>query len=341
MRRSPAKLLAVTIAALGTVFAGTAAADPPVVPGPDDIVVVGSQTTGSLLGQLSTDYNAYLAGIGDTTSPRLHSFDSTGPSPITPRVGASAIARPATGGDGLIALNLPGSAVDVDRMDLPRQPSTPATDTFVLMAKDAVSWAAKSGGNAPANLTTAQLKSIYECTVTNWTQLNPSFPNATIKPYLPQTSSTTRAFFLAAIGVTTPGACVTSGPGENQGVDPVLNDVNVLVPYSVGHYLGQTVGGHSTPTDGAGPLTVRAVNGVAAINTTTNTINAPFAASAFGRVVYNVVRQADWTSTGTKGTALRGIFGPSGWICTSITARNDIKSYGFLQLPGAACGATA
>ncbi|MGV9265407.1 substrate-binding domain-containing protein [Kitasatospora sp. NPDC003701] len=337
MRRSPAKLLAVTAVALGTAFAGTAAADPPVVPGTDDIVVVGSQTTGSLLGQFSTDYSAHLASIGDTTSPRLYSFDSTGPSPITPRLGAPAITRPTAAGDGLVALNLSGSAVDVDRMDLTRQPSTPTTDTFVLLAKDAVSWAAKSGGNAPANLTTAQLKNIYECTVTNWTQIVPTLPNATIKPYLPQASSGTRAFFLAAIGVTTPGVCVTGGPGENQGVDPVLNDANVLVPYSVGHYLGQTVGGHSTPADGAGPLTVRAINGVAPVNTA-NTINAAFVAGPFGRVLFNVVRQADWTSTGAKGTAMRAIFGRGGWICTSEAAA--IKSYGFLQLPSAACGST-
>ncbi|MFE2727823.1 substrate-binding domain-containing protein [Kitasatospora sp. NPDC059327] len=339
MRRSPAKLLAVTALALGTAFAGTAAADPPVVPGPQDIVSVGSQTTGSLLSQISADYNAHLASIGDTTSPRLHSFDSTGPSPITPRVGAPAILRPTAGGDGLAALNQPGSAVDSDRMDLPRQSSTPAADTFVAMAKDAVSWAAKSGGNAPANLTTAQLRNIYQCVVTDWTQIAPTLPSATIKPYLPQASSATRAFFLAAIGVNAPGACVTSGPGENQGVDPVLNDPNVLIPYSVGHYLGQTVGGHSTPADAAGPLTPRAINGVVPVSPTTSTINAPFVAGPFGRLVWNVVRQADWTSTGAKGTALRGIFGPSGWICTSEIA--VIKSYGFLQLPSAACGSTA
>ncbi|MFF2039580.1 substrate-binding domain-containing protein [Kitasatospora sp. NPDC058170] len=339
MRRTLAKLLAVTTVALGTVFAGTAVADPPVLPGPTDIVGVGAQATGALMNQLSADYNAYLTGLGDTTSPRLYSFDSTGPSPITPRSGAAAITRPANAGDGLIALTAPGSALDFDRMDQTRLPSTPPGLTFVALAKDAVSWAAKTGGNAPANLTVAQLKGIYQCTVTNWTQISPTLPNAAIKPYLPQTNSATRSFFLTAIGSPVLGPCVTSGPGENQGVDLVLNDPDVVIPYSVGHFLGQTVGGHGTPADSAGVLSVRGINGIAAINPTTNTINAPFAASVFGRFVWNLVRQADWQSTGVKGKALHGIFGPAGWICAyGVPA---IRSHGFLQLPGAACGSTA
>ncbi|MFI9330539.1 hypothetical protein ACIGZJ_23720 [Kitasatospora sp. NPDC052868] len=52
-------------------------------------------------------------------------------------------------------------------------------------------------------------------------------------------------------------------------------------------------------------------------NTTTNTINAPFAASPFGRLLWDVVRQTDWQSTGVKGTALRAIFGTNGWICAN------------------------
>ncbi|WP_406201002.1 substrate-binding domain-containing protein [Kitasatospora sp. NBC_01560] len=341
MRRTAGTALLAAAALAATALAGPAAADPPVLPGPDDIVGVGAQTTGPLFGQFSTDYNAFLAGGGNTTSPRLYSFDSTGSPTITPRAGAAAIPRPAGVGDGLVQLNAVPSAVDFVRVDRPRQASDPASDTFVALAKDAVTWAAKSGGNAPANLTTVQLRAIYQCTVTNWAQLGTGLPNATVKPYLPQAASGVRTLFLGAIGVTTPGACVTTGPADNQGVDPVLNDPNVLIPYSVGHYLGQTVYGHSTPVDAAGVLTVRAVDGIAPVNATAGTINAPLAASAYGRLLWDVVRQSDWAGTGAKGIALRAIFGPSGWICTSTTAANDVRNYGFLRLPGAACGSTA
>jgi hypothetical protein len=47
---------------------------------------------------------------------------------------------------------------------------------------------------------------------------------------------------------------------------------------------------------------------------------------------------ADWPTTPYESTGLQAIFGPSGWACTSNTARSDIVSYGFLNL-GNDCGA--
>ncbi|WP_406112985.1 PstS family phosphate ABC transporter substrate-binding protein [Kitasatospora purpeofusca] len=346
MRRTTGKLLAVAAVAgvLAGATGGTALADPPVPPNAADIVGVGSHTTGPLFGQLSTDYNAYLAGLGDTTSPRLHSWDATGSSPITPKSGAPVIARPSTAGAGLTALDTVPNGVDFARVDRAPQTGDLSTDLFVAFAKDAVTWAAKSGGHAPANLTTAQLKGIYECTVTNWQQVDPALPPAAIKPFLPQAGSGTRTFFLRAVGgggtPIYPGPCVTTGPQENQGTDPVLNDPDVVFPYSVGHYVGQVYGGHFTPTDAPGPLTVRNLNGLAPVAVPTGTINAAFAASAYGRVLYDVVRQADWNAGDTRATALRKIFANAGWICRSVTAQADVRSYGFLLLPAAACGSS-
>ncbi|GJF31213.1 hypothetical protein KNE206_39130 [Kitasatospora sp. NE20-6] len=347
MRHNAARLFAVTAitASLATLAAVPALADPASTPAAGSIVGAGSDTTQAVFNQFSTDYNAFLTAAGNTTSPRLYSWDATGTSPVTTKTGATSIARPNGSGAGISALNANTSAtLDFARTSRGPQTGDLTTDDFVAFAKDAVTWSAKAtGGNAPADLTTADLVAIYTCTKTNWNQITDitgyTGPNATIKPYLPQASSGTRSFFLKAIGggtPVTPGACVVTGPEENQGTDAVLNDANVVFPYSVGHYVGQ-LNGHVTATDDKGVLTVRKLNNVAPL-TGTNTLSASFAATSYGRVLYNVVRHAEWTGTGTQPDALRAIFGTSGWLCTNATAKADIAGYGFLVLPGAACG---
>ncbi|MFD5085600.1 PstS family phosphate ABC transporter substrate-binding protein [Kitasatospora sp. NPDC058406] len=351
MRKTAAKLLAAAAIATSvvTVASGTAVADPstlPTLPLAQDIVGVGSDTTQAVLNGLSVGYNASLPA--GSTLPRLYSWDATGSSPITTKTGATSIARPNGSGAGINALNTNTSTtVDFARSSRGPQLGDPATDIFVTLGKDAVSWAAKSGGNAPSNLTTAQLKGIYECTITNWTQISATLPNATIKPFLPQTNSGTRSFFLKAIGGATsvvPGACVTANPlvQENQGTDPVLNDANAVVPYSVAHYIGQVFNGHASGSDAQGPLTIRDINSIVPVSTATpKVINSSFAATAYGRVIYNVVREAEWTATDAHGVALRAIFGVGGWICTNGGAGSAIiKDYGFLALPNGACGST-
>ncbi|MFJ2779354.1 MULTISPECIES: substrate-binding domain-containing protein [unclassified Kitasatospora] len=346
MRKTAAKLLAVAALAtsVATIASGTAIADPTVTPAATDIVSVGSDTTQAVSNQFSTDYNAYLASIGDTTSPRYYSWDATGSATINLRAGVSGFTRPNGSGAGINALNAVSSPVDVARSS--RGPKAnpggdPTTDVFVAFAKDAVSWAAPATGYAPANLTTAQLKGIYECTTTDWHALVPSVPaGTTIKPYLPQANSGTRAFFLTAIGNPILGGCVTTGPQENEGTDAAFTDPASLVPYSVAHYIGQVYGGHSSGSDAPGSLTIRNADGNVPL-TATNTLSPAFASTAYGRVVYNVVRQGDWTATDAHGAALRAIFGPAsgnGWICKNGT--NIIKNYGFLPLPGTACGST-
>lgn len=343
MRKTAAKLLtaAALATSVATVFSGTAVADPAagVTPAAQDLVGVGSDTIQSVLNQFSADYNATLPAT-DTTTPRLYSWDATGTSPITTKSGATPIARPNGSGAGIKAL-VANTSATVDFARSSRGPA--ATDAhgldFVALAKDAVTWSAKSGGNAPAALTPAQLNSIYTCGITNWQQISTSLPNATIKPYLPQTDSGTRAFFLSAIGVTTPNtACVTSGPEENEGTDAALDDPNVVFPYSVAHYLGQTVGNHGTTTDAPGNLTLRnvTINGTTLVPVTNNTIDTNFANSQFGRVVYNVFRDAEWTGTDAHAHAIQNVFGPTGWICNDATAAADLASYGFLATP--ACG---
>jgi ABC-type phosphate transport system substrate-binding protein len=345
MRHTAAKALAAIAitSALTTLAAAPALADPSVTPAAQDIVGAGSDTTQALVNQFSTDYNAHLTSIGDTTSPRLYSWDATGTSPITPKTGGNSITRPNGSGSGINALNgNTNTTLDFARSSRAPQTGDLTTDDFVAFAKDAVTWSATSTTDAPANLTTADLAGIYQCTITDWNQITDisgyTGPDAIIKPYLPQTGSGTRSFFLSAIGggtAVTPGSCVTSGPEENEGTDAALNDNDVIFPYSVGHYVGQ-LNGHNTTTDNVGVLVLQQIDGNSPL-TSANKLDSGFAGGQYGRVLYNVVRNGDWTATSTQATALHNIFGSTGWIC-STAGKADITSYGFLALPGAACG---
>ncbi|MFE4360437.1 PstS family phosphate ABC transporter substrate-binding protein [Kitasatospora sp. NPDC057518] len=339
MRKTAAKLLTVAALAtsIATVAGGTAVADPAagVTPRAIDFVGTGSDTTQAVVNQLAADYNASLT---DPNAPRVYSWDATPTgTTITPKAGSAAIARPNGSGAGIKALaTYTNTTVDFARSSRGPQSSDPSSDYFVSLAKDAVAWAAPATGNAPANLSTANLKDIFTCAVTNWHDIDASLPNATIKPFLPQTDSGTRSYFLTTIGggvAVTPGACVVSGTQENQGSDSVLADPNALVPYSVAHYIGQVYYGQGSGTDVQGPLTIRNVNGVLPVDTTAKTISAAFAATPYSRVVYNVFRDTEWNSNAT----LRAIFGKGGWLCNN--GANDLKSYGFLPLSAFACGA--
>ncbi|MFF2351455.1 substrate-binding domain-containing protein [Kitasatospora sp. NPDC058115] len=344
--------------ALALTATATAGADPVTLPAATDVVGVGAGVTETLFTQFSTDYNAALAAAGDTTSPRLHSWDTGGTAQITPKAGASPIARPDRTGAALAALNTTTSGT-VDFVRTSRVPNT--TDLpgnlFVAMAWDAVSWAAPAGGNAPQNLTTSDLSNIYNCRVTKWKQINPALPDATIVPVLAGHLSVDRSgvtgtpmessdFFLKAIKYPPAG---TDGPSDrscvrvvargDQGWDPILHDPNAIVPYSVGRFVGQVYGGHSGPGDDPVVLTVRDIDGIAAVDPVARQMALGFSSSSYGRWLFNVVREADWTRLPATNT-LRNVFGTYGWICRSPVAAAAIKSYGFRVLPVGACGST-
>ncbi|MFE6869926.1 hypothetical protein ACFVFS_25635 [Kitasatospora sp. NPDC057692] len=351
MRKTAAKLLAAVAIAtsVATVATGTAVADPAagVTPAAQDIVGVGSDTTQAVLNQFSTDYNAFLGA--SSTLPRLYSWDSTGTSPLTTKTGATSINRPNGSSAGISALDASSkTTIDFARSSrgpkntVGTTPGDPTTDLFVAFAKDAVSYAtATTGSNAPVNLSKADLTRIYNCSALTWKDINASLPANPIKAYLPQNGSGTLSFFLSALGLTAPGACVQpTRVQENQGTDLLLADADAIVPYSVAHYIGQVYNGHGSGADQAGNVTIRSIDAVAPIQTSDNTLSPIFAATSFGRVIYNVVRQTNWLATDTQGTALRAIFGSNGWICKNATAAADIKSYGFLTLPLGACGST-
>jgi ABC-type phosphate transport system substrate-binding protein len=337
--RSALKLAVVAgaAAALAVSVSSPAFGDPPtgVTPNANDIVGVGSDTTQFFMDQISLNYD-------NTATPparALYSWDATGTSPIVTKTGATSIPRPDGSGAGITALVTNTiKTVDFARSSRGRGSSDPATVGFVAFGKDAVSVAVQNRTDAPANLTTAQLQGIYTCSITNWNQVGGN--NSAIQPFLPQSGSGTRSFFEAAMGLTDAqiGPCVTQGVQENEGLDPQLQNRHVVVPYSVAKYIAQVyhsgAGQNDFGTDDHGTLKVLSLNSTKPTKGVAPkvTINPNFSPT-FQRVVYNVIRK---TSSGDIPAYLKGIFGPTGYICSK--GRTVTKNYGFLPLPTGQCG---
>jgi ABC-type phosphate transport system substrate-binding protein len=366
----------------------TVVTDVKVQPEPVDSAAVGegAQTQQSLVDQFSGDYNATLTSNSDT---HLYNWDavdpdngqtdaSTPPSTIIPKQGCSSIDRPDGSSQGITALAASQVVNGVNCLNFanssrPRGSGDPIFGkggvAFVALAGDAVSWSHESTTDAPKSLTVSQLNAIYSCTDTNWDQVGGK--NAPIKAFEPQPGSGTLSFFLAAIGVTTPGSCVSNDNNlleENEGVNPVLQSPEAIFFYSAGDWIAQkyhsakctnsgcTATPPCSPATGknefgcnlTGKMVEGEIDGVAPITGTGSSakINTAFD-SSFDRTLYTVVPYDPNTtdfipgseSGAPGGVDLEKIVGASGWACTSATAKTDIKNYGFQSIP--TCGATS
>jgi hypothetical protein len=356
-------------------------------PLPASLIGVGAATDGNLFDQADGGYNEHHAAA-------MYSFDATNPSTgaigdtLTTKEGCPAIPRPNGSSAGIAALaenttdpDDPGAyCIDFARSVDGRQPTdppyAPGGVAFVTLARDAVTWAtrdAASGGtNAPKTLTPAQLSDIYRCDITNWDQVGGA--NAPIHAFLPY-SSETGAAFLTAIGVTQPGPCVSddnSTLAENEGVNPVLDDPDAIVPYSISAYLAQAYHSAACLNEGCThePSEQACVpangqdlfscdqTGVLALNEIDHDlpflpfhpptppclechINAAFPAE-FQGTVYDVVRY-DPTTADHIPAYLEPDFAAAtadtpGWLCGK-QGQAYLKDYGYL--PAATCGTTS
>jgi ABC-type phosphate transport system substrate-binding protein len=370
--RSIALAAAVTAAvAAGT---GTALADPPTADTPPpvtSIVAVGSDTTTGLFDQFSTDFNA-----GSPAPSRdLFSWDATPPSGATTTIqskGTSTtcdITRPNGSGAGIsqlqAKLTFTSGGTTYDCVDIARTSrKTQASDgtglATVLFAKDVVTYAYVTGGNAVSNLTNQELTAIYSCNASlipgetypdapvTWSEVGGT-STAAIVPVLPQASSGTRQSFLTGLGLTytTPPSCVVNGVStvdasvieENEGTNSEFTTANtgvanVIVPFSAGSYIGEVYTKFNT-LQSPGNLVLGEVNGISGV-TTTHTDNVTAFYALLVRPLNAVV-----LSTGTSPyvpTYLQPLLGASnnsGWICKT-TATTDITDYGFA--PASNCG---
>jgi ABC-type phosphate transport system substrate-binding protein len=376
----------VAAVALAVTAVGPALADPPrgVAPQPTDMVGVGSGTTQYLFDQFSADYNGQHA-----SGPHLYSWDATDPvtgqggGPIATKAGCPAVPRPGDSAAGIGALEQNATdpqdpsafCIDFARSHRGPQSTDPGSVVFVALAGDAVTYAtrdAASGGtSAPRKLTAAQLTAIYECKATNWDQVGG--PNAPIHAFLPQTGSDIRLSFLTALGggvaPITPGTCVSDAGNtlqENEGVNPVLNDPDAIVPYSVAAYLAQAY--HSaaclsggcmgspacTPAgtqnlfgcDQHGVLRLNKINGTAPVTPWPPPPTCPQCAinpafpSLFQGTVWDVVRYdasaADHIPAYLEPFLAASNAATPGWACTNAAAQADIHDYGFALRPSGA-----
>jgi ABC-type phosphate transport system substrate-binding protein len=362
---------AAVLAAVTTLTAGMALADPPsgTTPKATDIVGVGSNTTENMLDQMSLNYdNSHKTGTHIYSFDALQNAALASGSNVVLKKGCKAIPRPNGSSAGITALagNIKDGknfCIDFARSSRAEKSTDPSGLSFIPLALDNISYASLAkGSNAPSNLSTHQLAEIYTCSVTKWNQVGGK-SSATIKPLLPQPGSGTLAQFLSDIGVTTPGKCVNEPNSleENEGVDPIYtgsNAKNEIVPFSAGRWLAQAY--HSakckttkcttdktgvftecqTPKSGQnkfgcdvnGVLKVNDINKTAPINGTgSKAVLNPKYTATFIRTLFDVVRTAK-TKDGIPSYE-EAFFGAKGAFCKDS---NVIKAYGFEST--AACG---
>jgi ABC-type phosphate transport system substrate-binding protein len=300
-----AALVAGTLAVTtGTAQAAPTEFDPAFVPVAGDVVGTGSDTTQAALAYLAQAYNANQAA-----GSRLASFAAIGdPATITLRQGTTAIQRSTVNGSGNGKKLLYGTSNNT-AADYARSSSSLSTTEVAAGLKqaafgvDGLKMAVrKAGTNAPASLTAAQLVGIYQGTITDWSQIDPS-KSGTITPLIPQSGSGTRSFFEDRLKASNGGVAVTLAPSvketqEHSDAD-VVGDPNAIVPFSTGR-------AKSTAT-------ISLLGGV-----------------QFERALYNVVRSED-LATPAKAAKLQAIFGETGFLC-SVEGKAAIEKAGFLQL---------
>jgi ABC-type phosphate transport system substrate-binding protein len=378
LRTLAAGIAATAAVALVASAAVPALADPPgeIHPAAYAIVGVGANTDENLFNALTGSYNATITHPS-AAHPHVYSFNATLPGStstavqhIEPKIGCSAkTVRPNGSGAGLKALDQNAKdgktgdyCIDFSRSSSSRSTTAPAPGkggvSYVALATDAVTYATRDTGAtktvpatyAPKSLTLAQLRAIFLCKDTNWSQGGLGGPNQPIKAYLPQTSSGTYSFWIKKLGITSQGPCVNVTLEENQGLSKQFNSPNAIFIYSVADWIAQkyhsplagkrpTAAQNKFGTDQVGFLGLNKIDGVSPITTAkVPTISSAFKKTGFTRTIYDVVR---WTA-GTPGNlpkALVPFFASKasrGYVCTNKTAIAEIAAYGFL--PTVTCG---
>jgi ABC-type phosphate transport system substrate-binding protein len=307
------------------------------IPGKTDsqlYAAVGADAFAELTNHIVATYNAQAPAPTDL----LESFDAVNPATGNPgdqivtKPGCS-VARPngANAGITTILLNQKsdvatggdGTSYCVDFVRSSRAKGTAAGEanlTFYAQSRDAVSYATLGNAYAPtAPLTTAQLKDIFECTDTDWSQVGGQ-PGA-IHVYVPPTTAATYTFFLQAIGSSVTN--VNTGCGnttilQQQNDGRTLNgDPQGIAPYAVTKWAAQENGAPGID-DNRGGTEIGLVNTTTAPTISTSlaghtyeVLNPAFASGAsasFGRLFFNVVRN-------DAPQELKDVFKAGGYLC--------------------------
>jgi ABC-type phosphate transport system substrate-binding protein len=307
------KKIAALGAAIGLVLSGVGLASTATAePVSNSYAAVGSDTLQDAMNALTNGSSAsgsYVRVFAAGQS--IGNFDAFGSAAIQTKSSGPFFARPNGSGAGRDALrrSIDGANWSVSgnttpakpitgQVDIARTSSGPASGTasadgrllYVPFGRDAVSYAYKGGTAAWANLTAAQLKSIYEGTTT-------TIDGVAVKPRLPQTSSGTRSFFLGAIGVTTPSGVADAANTTVPENDATILGAGEIIPFSAASWVAQAnnVAGVNTIAASTGVQMGSPVSGATPFTGTAPELvpNSTFYSNAtFGRDTYLIVERA-------------------------------------------------
>lgn len=315
--RSLALGIAAGVAFSGLGFAANASADPIT----DSYAAVGSDTLQDSMNALVNGTNVTTANVRiKAAGVAIGNFDAFGSTNIQTKSGKAQIVRPSGSGNGVTALlnaiSTGSGQVDIARSSAaPSDPKTSGILAWVPYGRDAVAYAYYPDPAHPndlANLTTAQLKSIYEANTGSPVTIG----STQVKPLIPQSESGTRKFFLQAIGATigtlpssTYNGTANSLP-ENDAV--VLTQPGQIVPFSVASWIAQANG--AAPSTITSNAKLGSPNSVAPYTGSGTSLapNGTFYNSSFGRETYLVVESARIKSGDPKYDAvLAGLVNPA------------------------------
>ncbi|WP_410658724.1 substrate-binding domain-containing protein [Amycolatopsis sp. lyj-112] len=357
MRTRTARFLGATaVAACACLtLTGTASAVAPANGLQEVLAAAGSDTTVDITGAILADANSAAAQGSWNTDPDDHvnvppllSGTQTFTVPADPfgdEVVYSA-SNPAPNGSsqGKAALKASAEAfdgkTDIARSSSGRGSSDPATFEYYAFATDGVTWSSSAtGSGAGLTLTLAQLRGIYDGSITNWNQVGGA--NAAIVVYLPQTGSGTLSFFTGTVL----GFDPTTKPvtikrfQEHDGNSIAAGDrAGAIAPFSIAQWIAQ--GNAVTPDKRAGftvnPLTGAGFNGSPVAGSAGGYTPAFTTAFLGSRSVYNVLD----TRTPSYDQAKRAVGFDDGDSASTASPlcggqlAATIQQYGFLTVSG-------
>lgn len=200
------------------------------------------------------------AGTGTSTSQHADSPCTLNPTVVL-RAGTQPVQRPNGSGAGynLLKQDTDANGNGKGYIDFSRASSARGTNALfdsITVGTDPLAMLTAAAGTTNAvALSASQLNKIYSCTATTWN--DPTIggtSSATIKPLIPQVGSGTRSSFLSAIGLASPGNCVTNvEENDPEAISSSGDPANAIEPMSGGRlnlFLGNLANGTSNGLGG-------------------------------------------------------------------------------------------